>query len=104
MQDIEDLIPLDSGWFELSPRDINDEGQIVGVGTFLGEGGGRHAFLMTPTPPIPAVSTWGLLVLTLLMLTAGASLIIRRSGKQPIAESNTSHTDAHACTHLIDKG
>jgi probable HAF family extracellular repeat protein len=41
---LEDLIPEHSGWSELSPRAINDHGQIAGVGT---HGGFREAFLMT---------------------------------------------------------
>lgn len=42
-----DLIPADSGWSELSARDLNDSAEIVGVGTFEGW---RRAFLMMPLP------------------------------------------------------
>jgi len=49
-----DLIPCDSGWTALMPRDLNNAGQVVGVGTINGR---RHAFLMTPLdeqpPPRP---------------------------------------------------
>ena len=43
--DLEELLPFKSGWFSLSPRAINDAGQIVGAGTSCGR---RRAFLLTP--------------------------------------------------------
>jgi len=46
LYDLNDLIPKDSGWENLSSaRDINDRGQIVGEGM---KGGEAHAFLLTP--------------------------------------------------------
>jgi probable HAF family extracellular repeat protein len=47
MADLHDLIPADSGWSSLSPRDLNDSGQIVGYGYVDGHG---RAFLMNPLP------------------------------------------------------
>jgi probable HAF family extracellular repeat protein len=44
LRDLRDLLPADTGWFWLQPRDINESGQIVGSGI-------RdlyHGFLMTP--------------------------------------------------------
>jgi probable HAF family extracellular repeat protein len=72
--DLHDRISADSGWSELSARDLNDAGQIVGVGTIDGL---RHAFLMTPVP-IPTLSAWGMVVLTVLVVTAGTIVIARR--------------------------
>lgn len=47
-QDLNDLVPSDSGWGTLEAvYDINDAGQMVGYGE-LGSGG--HAFLMIPMP------------------------------------------------------
>lgn len=73
---LQDMIPVDSGWSEFDVRDINDKGQIVGTGTFVGLGGGRHAFLMTPAPQIPTVSTWGMIVMTLSVVAAGIVVIV----------------------------
>lgn len=42
--ELRDLIHFQSGWSALSPRDINDQGQIVGSGWHQGP----RAFLMTP--------------------------------------------------------
>jgi probable HAF family extracellular repeat protein len=62
MFDLNDLIPFDAGWELLSASDINDHGQIVGVGI---TGGERHAFLLTP---IPEPSTAILAALSLICL------------------------------------
>jgi probable HAF family extracellular repeat protein len=45
MYDLNDLIDPDSGWVLRYARDINDAGQIVGVGEFNGE---PRGFLLTP--------------------------------------------------------
>jgi probable HAF family extracellular repeat protein len=45
MTDLNSLIPPGSGWRLESANDINDRGQIVGVGTL---GGRQRAFLLTP--------------------------------------------------------
>ena len=36
-------------------RDINDTGQIVGTGTYMGE---PKAFVLTPTEPVRACTVW----------------------------------------------
>jgi probable HAF family extracellular repeat protein len=46
MQDLNRLIPLNSGWVLNTATDINVSGQIVGEGTLNGE---AHGFLLTPT-------------------------------------------------------
>ncbi|MCH8250811.1 MAG: hypothetical protein IID36_00005, partial [Planctomycetes bacterium] len=46
MQNLADLLPPDTEWIGLFPRDINNVGQIVGSGGFQGSPG--KAFLMTP--------------------------------------------------------
>jgi len=47
LQDLNTLIPANSGWILQYGRAINDSGQIVGQGAF---GGQRRAFLLTPVP------------------------------------------------------
>jgi probable HAF family extracellular repeat protein len=48
MQDLNTLIPANSGWALMSAVDINYWGQIVGQGTINGK---THGFLLTPTNP-----------------------------------------------------
>jgi probable HAF family extracellular repeat protein len=56
MQDLNDLIPSDSGWILREAWDVNDAGQIVGVGVYtadVDEDGDEEtipfrAFLLTP--------------------------------------------------------
>ncbi|GAG46338.1 unnamed protein product, partial [marine sediment metagenome] len=45
MDDLNDLIPSDSGWELLDAYDINENGQIIGYGTHNGY---TRAFLLTP--------------------------------------------------------
>jgi len=45
MQDLNDLIPANSGWTLQYANAINDDGQITGQGTINGK---VHAFLLTP--------------------------------------------------------
>lgn len=70
MQNLNDLIPGDSGWVLGEARGINDAGQIVGVGTV---GGLSHAFLLTPAAPEP-----GILGMTLF---AAVAMLSRRRRK-----------------------
>jgi probable HAF family extracellular repeat protein len=46
MTDLNTLIPADSGWVLLGAGDINDMGQIVGIGVLNGD---LHSFLLTPS-------------------------------------------------------
>jgi len=46
MEDLNDLIPGDSGWLLLEARDINTSGEIVGIG--LNSSGAERGFLLTP--------------------------------------------------------
>lgn len=48
MQNLNSLIPSNSGWVLNSARDINVWGQIVGEGTLNGQ---PHGFLLTPRNP-----------------------------------------------------
>ena len=50
MRDLNDLIPVDSGWTLNEAQGINDAGQIAGFGMI---GGQVHAFLLTPATPEP---------------------------------------------------
>jgi probable HAF family extracellular repeat protein len=45
MQDLNNLIPPNSGWVLVLANSINNAGQITGYGTINGE---DHAFLLTP--------------------------------------------------------
>lgn len=45
MQDLNNLIPANSGWVLINANAINASGQITGYGT---KGGHNHAFLLTP--------------------------------------------------------
>ena len=47
VQDLNDLIDPTSGWVLFFARDINDSGQIVGYGTYMGE---HRAFVLKPNP------------------------------------------------------
>jgi len=46
MQDLNNLIPANSGWVLINANAINATGQITGYGT---KGGHNHAFLLTPS-------------------------------------------------------
>jgi probable HAF family extracellular repeat protein len=48
IRDINDLIPAGSGWELGSAWSINDQGQIVGTGSYNGQ---KRAFLLTPVAP-----------------------------------------------------
>ncbi len=48
MLDLNTLLPQGAGWQALTPRCINDRGQIAGVGIAID--GKPHIFLMTPVP------------------------------------------------------
>jgi probable HAF family extracellular repeat protein len=45
MQDLNDLIPANSGWVLVNANAINASGQITGYGI---KGGHNHGFLLTP--------------------------------------------------------
>ena len=45
MQDLNDLIPPNSGWVLILANAINNKGEITGYGTI---DGANHAFLLTP--------------------------------------------------------
>jgi len=65
--DLNDMIPLDSGWVLAEAFDINESGQIVGWGYLTGTVGQR-AFVLTPAPAVPEPSTMLLLCTGLLGL------------------------------------
>ena len=48
MIDLNAFLPQGSGWKSLTPRCINDRGQIVGTG--IATDGKPHIFLTTPAP------------------------------------------------------
>jgi hypothetical protein len=50
MKDLNDLIPSGTGWELTEARDINDNGQITGIGTLNGV---RKAFRLTLAPATP---------------------------------------------------
>lgn len=50
MQNLNNLIPKDSGWQLVLPTAINNRGQITGQGTINGQ---SHAFLLTPVDAQP---------------------------------------------------
>lgn len=60
MQDLNDLIDPTSGWTLLNGWGINDRGQIVGQGSYLGN---TRGFLLTPiSGAIPEPATWAMLI------------------------------------------
>jgi MYXO-CTERM domain-containing protein len=50
MTDLNDFLPAGSGWTLAYASDVNDYGQIVGMGIFQGH---EQAFLLTPVPEPP---------------------------------------------------
>jgi len=60
--DLNSLIDPQNGWYLQDAEDINDQGQITGIGVINGT---PHAFLLTP---IPEPATAGLFLLTILGL------------------------------------
>lgn len=52
--DLNDLIPVGSGWLLQSAYTINERGQIVGIGQFEGA---KHIFLLTPITNTPGQKT-----------------------------------------------
>jgi hypothetical protein len=49
--DLNDLIPVDSGWVLVEAKAINDRGQIVGQGHLKSDEKKKmRAFLLTPAP------------------------------------------------------
>jgi probable HAF family extracellular repeat protein len=66
---LNDLIPANSGWDLNVAHDINNTGQIVGVGQFNGV---SHAFLLTPIPE-PGFAGLGMMGLWLLLQRKRAS-------------------------------
>jgi probable HAF family extracellular repeat protein len=50
IQDLDDLIPANSGWVLINATGINDSGTIVGYGTLNGN---NRAFLLTPGRGMP---------------------------------------------------
>lgn len=81
VQTLLSLLPQNSGWTNLNASAINDEGQIVGSGTYNGQ---TVAFLMTPNgveAPEPATITlWGGIA-TLIVMSQG-----RRAKRRPVTE------------------
>ena len=78
MTDLNDLLPANTGWQLNQARDINESAVIIGVGTIKGQ---THAFLLTPAgPAIPTTSEWGVVALTLALLTVGTIVLNRRPG------------------------
>jgi probable HAF family extracellular repeat protein len=63
MEDLNSLIPANSGWLLKQASAINDAGQIAGYGTIHGE---THAFLLTPMPEPAGLSLLGLCSVALL--------------------------------------
>jgi hypothetical protein len=59
---LNDYLPSDQGWEDIYPEDINDHGQIVGLG--YRDGYGWRAFLMTPLTPILNIEIQGGLGIT----------------------------------------
>jgi subtilisin family serine protease len=86
----------DSVWVEdlLTPKDAAAQQQfgyavsVSGNYAIIGTGGFDGAYVFATNIDVPAVSTWGLLVLTLLTLGAGTLLLRRRSRMKAICRMN----------------
>ena len=70
LADLNELVPANSGWFLESAEDINNCGQIVGVGRLNGV---DHGFLLTLVPEPSSLS-----VLTLALAGVGIGVVRRR--------------------------
>ncbi|HEY9845107.1 MAG TPA: hypothetical protein V6D03_02820 [Candidatus Caenarcaniphilales bacterium] len=75
MQDLNHLIPSDSGWELNSSQAINDAGQIAGYGTIKGQ---TRGFLLTPQPVPEPASTLGILAFGIF----GAAAVLRHKLKR----------------------
>jgi hypothetical protein len=65
---LNELLPSGSPWSTLSEAlDVNEKGQIIGLGS---HSGAAHVFLLTPAVPEPG--TWAMLLTGLGMLGFGA--------------------------------
>jgi len=80
MVDLNVFLPEGSSWVLQVAHDINDAGWIAGWGVNTDDPeDALHAFVLIPEgSPIPAVSEWGLIVMSLLVLTAGTLVLARR--------------------------
>lgn len=67
VQDLNELLPVGSDWFLTEARDVNEFGQIVGIGTRAGE---PHGFLLSPKPFLEVTDT----------AVPGSSLDVRLEG------------------------
>ena len=68
--DLNTLLPAGSPFFKLGDAmDINERGQILGLGSVHGDGSYLHVFLLTP---VPEPATWALLLAGLAALLAWA--------------------------------
>jgi probable HAF family extracellular repeat protein len=84
MQDLNDLIPRNSGWLLHWASKINDKGQIVGAGSY---NGAYRAYLLTPETGRIRSSEYALLVTILFGLTAGEPggvVIVPGTGPVPV--------------------
>jgi probable HAF family extracellular repeat protein len=85
MRDLNDLLINGSGWELSSGQDINNSGQIVGIGTINGQ---THGFLLNPSGApdcIPTLSELGMIAMAGLMLLAGGVVIARRRAAVAVA-------------------
>lgn len=76
MTDLNSVLPTNSGWGLILARDINDNGQIVGEGTYQGV---THGFLLDP-PSIPLHPYLNLAPTT---APGGAALLLSGGGYLP---------------------
>jgi len=75
--DLNTLIPSGSGWQLLGASDINERGQIVGLGTY---GGTAHAFLLTPQAIVTNYCTSTI-------NSSGAACVIEASGLPSVSRN-----------------
>lgn len=103
-------IPHDEGMYRLDALNLDEADLGAGAKLFVGWKfwraftgditGGVHDFVVPP-PPIPTVSEWGIVIMTLLLVAAGSILIGRTNYRRRLAAGITATRVSLALTTRV---